>query len=423
MKEIKFNNLHESIFHEKLVNGMSVYFYPTEKSKNFYITISVNYGANVLKYKKGNNKRYNSIIPGTAHFLEHKIMDNNEHEKEFDIINNLGSFSNAYTSYNGTNYNIFGSEDIIKNFKILLDLVFDAKITEKNVNLEKSIIEEEIDIFKDDITTYMYEQIKKNLFFNSYPIHNVLGEKNDIDKITFNSLLKVYKDFYNVNNMFIVVTGKFDKKEIINFLNEYMREIPQYPKFDIKVKDEKEPDTVKVVYEEIKKELEGTKIFYAVKIPQSSLPKINKIKRRYYFSILMESMFSVSSPLYEKYKNEKLIVNLNYSIFNFNEHIVILIDALTNNPSEYLNNLKKDINSLNIDEDTFNRKKKVFISNLIMTFENIEDIENLITNQLFKYNKVVNNIYDIIKGLNFKEIKSIEKKIDFSNCSILRTIK
>lgn len=423
MEEIKFNNLYESIFHEKLNNGMNVYFYPTKKSKNFYITISINYGAKVLKYKKGNEKKYNEIIPGSAHFLEHKIMDNGGHEEEFEVINNLGSFANAYTSYSGTNYNMFGSEDIIKNLNILLDLVLSPKITEKNVTSEKSIINEEIDTYKDDIITFMYEQIKQNLFFKAYPIHNVLGEKSDIKKITSDSLKKVYKDFYNLNNMFIVITGNFNKEEVINFLNEYMGKISKPKKFNIKIKKENEPDKVKVVYEEIKKDMEGSKVFYALKIPQNIMPKINNIKKNYYLSILMESMFSVSSPLYEKYKNEGLIVNLTYSVFMFNNYIILLIDALTNNPSEFLNNLKEDIKKINIDEETFNRKKKVFISNLIMTFENIEDIENLITTQIFKYNKVINNIYNILKVLNYKDIKNIEKNLDFNNLSILRTIK
>lgn len=423
MEEIKFNNLYESIYQEKLKNGMNVYFYPTEKSKNFYITISVNYGAKVLRYKKLNERKYNEIIPGSAHFLEHKVMDNGEHEEEFEVINNLGSFANAYTSYNGTNYNIFGSEDIIKNLNILLDLVFNPKITEKNVNSEKSIINEEIDTYKDDIITFMYEQIKQNLFFKSYPIYNVLGEKSDIKKITSDSLKKIYNDFYNLNNMFIVITGNFNREEVINFLNEYMEKLPKPKKFSIKIKKEREPDTVKVVYEEIKKDIEGSKVFYALKIPQNIMPKINNIKKNYYFSILMESMFSVSSPLYEKYKNEGLIVNLNYSVFTFDNYTILLIDALTKNPSEYINNLKEDIKNFDIDEETFNRKKKIFISTLIMTFENIEDIENLITTQLFKYNKVINNIYNILKGLNYKDIKNIEKKLDFNNSSILRTIK
>lgn len=423
MKEIKFKNLDESIFYEKLVNGMDVYLYPTEKSKNFYVTISVKYGANVVKYKKGNQKTQSTIIPGSAHFLEHKLVDSYGNSELFETINNLGSFSNAYTTDYGTNYNIFGSEDILTNLKILLTLVLNPKISENKVNSEKGIITEEIDLYKDDILSYMYEKIKKNLFVKAAPKYSVLGEKEDIKKITAKKLMKVYKDFYNIHNMFIVVVGNFDKEEVVNFLNDYMSKIAKYPKYDVKVINEREPDEVKVSYEEIKKDIEGSRVFYAVKIPKKKLPKIKTIKRNYYLSILMQSMFSVSAPLYERYKNERLIVNLTHSILYFGSHIVLLIEALTNKPQEYINNLKKDINNFNIDEETFSRKKKVYINTVVMTFENIEDIENLITSQLFKQKNIVNNIHDVLNDLNYKEIKSVEECLDMKNHSIIRTVK
>ena len=55
MEKKIFNRLDEELYIEKLDNGIDVYLYPTNKTKNFYITISVKYGANVTKYKKGND--------------------------------------------------------------------------------------------------------------------------------------------------------------------------------------------------------------------------------------------------------------------------------------------------------------------------------------------------------------------------------
>ena len=53
MKKHVFEVLDEYLYTEKLSNGINLYLYPTNKTKNFYISISVNYGANVLKYRKG----------------------------------------------------------------------------------------------------------------------------------------------------------------------------------------------------------------------------------------------------------------------------------------------------------------------------------------------------------------------------------
>lgn len=51
MKKINFN-YGEIVYKEVLDNGLTVYLYPTNKSKNFYITVSTHFGAEVMSYKK-----------------------------------------------------------------------------------------------------------------------------------------------------------------------------------------------------------------------------------------------------------------------------------------------------------------------------------------------------------------------------------
>lgn len=51
MKKIDFN-YGEIVYKEVLDNGLTVYLYPTNKSKNFYITVSTHFGAEVMSYKK-----------------------------------------------------------------------------------------------------------------------------------------------------------------------------------------------------------------------------------------------------------------------------------------------------------------------------------------------------------------------------------
>ena len=129
-----YEKVNEDIYIEKLKNGIEVYLYKTDKTKNFYITISVKYGASVTKYKVG--KRVVDVIPGSAHFLEHKVMALSENPEISKRINDLGSLANAWTSYDGTNYNIFGSINLIENLKLLLDIFYNTDINEKNVSEE-----------------------------------------------------------------------------------------------------------------------------------------------------------------------------------------------------------------------------------------------------------------------------------------------
>ena len=85
MKKKIFERVNESLLMEKLDNGLEVYLYKTNKTKNFYITISVKYGANVTKYKIGD--KVTEIIPGSAHFLEHKVMALSENKETASCCN------------------------------------------------------------------------------------------------------------------------------------------------------------------------------------------------------------------------------------------------------------------------------------------------------------------------------------------------
>ena len=84
MKKIDFN-YGEFVYSEKLENGITVYMYPTTKSKNFYITVSTHFGAEVMKYRSG-SKVYD-VTKGSAHFLEHRVMDFTKNKDAMDQKN------------------------------------------------------------------------------------------------------------------------------------------------------------------------------------------------------------------------------------------------------------------------------------------------------------------------------------------------
>ena len=267
MKIKTFKKVDEKVYTEKLDNGLEVYLYKTDKTKNFYITISVKYGARITKYKVGN--RVVDVIPGSAHFLEHKVMALSENKEISKRINDLGSLANAWTSYYGTNYNIFGSINLIENLKLLLDIFYNTNINEKSVNEEKGIIGEEIDMYKDQIDSLMYSKLFDNLFNKSYSKNTVVGEREDIANITAKSLNEIYNDYYVPNNTFIIVTGNFDIDEVMNTIKDYMKNIKVKPKELPKRIKERDKEIVNIPYEEIKKDMENTRVKYAIKMKKN----------------------------------------------------------------------------------------------------------------------------------------------------------
>lgn len=419
MKENKYDILDEVVYSKKLSNGFTVYLYPTEKTHNFYVTISVKYGAEVVKYKK-NNKIYN-IIPGSAHFLEHKIMN----FESYDIMKALGSVSNAYTSYDVTNYNIFGSTNIEDNINLLLKLLFNPVINKENVESEKGIIKEEIDMKDDNVSLYLYNKLRENLFTSGYQINTVIGNISDIEKITDTSLLQIYNDFYVPENMFMCVCGNFDKIKILNLIEDFFKNNKiNSKKRSINIIKESDKEYVKVKYAEVETTLLASYVLVGIKIK-----KLKKLKDKYkellsvYLSLIISCKFGSTSKLYERYKNEKIIHSMYSFLDSYDDYYVINISANVIDSNLFIKNIKKDIKKLNILKKDFERKKNKLISNVILGYETIEEVESQIVDEILNNNKLLTNKMELINKLNYNDLVDIINNLDISNYSILKQIK
>ena len=421
MKIKTFKKVDEKVYTEKLDNGLEVYLYKTDKTKNFYITISVKYGARITKYKVGN--RVVDVIPGSAHFLEHKVMALSENKEISKRINDLGSLANAWTSYYGTNYNIFGSINLIENLKLLLDIFYNTNINKKSVNEEKGIIGEEIDMYKDQIDSLMYSKLFDNLFNKSYSKHTVVGEREDIANITAKSLNEIYNDYYVPNNTFIIVTGNFDIDEVMNTIKDYMKNIKVKPKELPKRIKERDKEIVNVPYEEIKKDMENTRVKYAIKMKKNIFGIKDDNILKDYLGLILSNNFSATSELFERYKDNDIVIGMSYGVNIIDDYLIININALTNDGNRFIDNIKEDIKKLKLNEEEFERKKKKYLKSYILDFDNIEDVEYLLSLSLMIDNKIDYNEYDKLIALNYKEASRIMKLINFDNTSIIRTIK
>mgnify|MGYP002542096705 CR=1 FL=1 len=416
MKKIKFKNINEILYEETLPNKLKVIYYNTKKTKNFYISISTLYGAGVTKYKK--NGKLINIIPGTAHFLEHRIMDFTKNKRAMKLISDLGSMPNAYTMHDITNYNIFGGTDLNKNLMLLLDRVFNPNIKEKDVISEKGIISEEIDMENDNLNTVMLYKAMNNTFTNDKSMCiPVLGEKSDIDKITSDYLVEIYKDFYRYDKMHIVICGNFNIDEISQYIHNYFKN-----KFDnndkIKIIYDKESDKVKIDYLEINRDVVKDKTGIVFKIPLNDFKKIKNTDLNRYLNILFTCMYGNTS--FVKTNLEKLgITGFNFLTKRINNYFVIILSG-SGESKKFIDFIIKSTKNIKISKLDFESKIKVMISGLILDFEDIVNIESFITDQIKLNGKIIKNAKNELLSLDYKIFKNIYKNLNFNNKSILR---
>ena len=412
MKKIDFN-YGEIVYKEVLDNGLTVYLYPTNKSKNFYITVSTHFGAEVMSYKK-NNKVYD-VTKGSAHFLEHRVMDFTKNVDAMNKINELGSIVNAYTTYKGTNYNLYGVEDIYTNMGLLFDRVFKANIKKEDVEMERGIILEEYYMYDADPYYKAQTTLLKNCFNSSFIKYLVIGTEDGIKTVSYKELNRLYKDFYTLDNMFIVVTGNFILEDVLNYINNYMKDI-KTTKCNFKVIKPVENYKVNVSYEELTGSTDEAKIVIGYKVKNSNPKK--KIVNRLLMDMILSENFDKTGSSYLRLMNEGLN-RFSYFVEELDDYFLIAFTGSTNEYEKFTNIIDEEIKNLDFTKEALERKTKGYISNLILSFEYIENVEDNITSGLFDYNKVLNDMESVIKKVTLNDVKEVIKCIDTTNKSVL----
>lgn len=419
MKKIKLNNIDEEIYYEKLENGLDVYLYTKEGCTNNYVTFTTKFGSVYNEFTPIGEKEMIKVPHGVAHFLEHKVFVQKKGPQPEEFFANSGAICNAYTTFKNTTYLFSGPNQLKENIEFLLDYVQEPYFTKENVDSEKGIITQEINMCNDNPTDVLYEYIRKNSFYQNPFKESIIGTIQDIKQITAETLFTCYNTFYHPENMFLVVTGNFNKEEIIKLIttNQSKKNFKKLGK--IKIKEYKEPNEVVKEKEIIKINTPISKLAYNIKV---SLKDIDVDIRKYnlYLFIIFSIIFDDTSQFDEEAKQESIITNSIYlNILNCDSHLLISLINETNYYEELIEKIEKKLKNINISEEDLERKKRVLISNELFSFENIEVINEMIVDNIIFENTIEKDMISLIKSLNKRELDNIIKNIDLTNRSIV----
>ena len=138
MKEIKLKGLNETIYYDEIANGLPIILWVHEKAKGYYLTLSVKYGSIDTEFRVGNKNM--SVPNGVAHFLEHLNFQEEDGSDAQTFYQQNGSDVNAFTTFNYTSYEVYGSSHLKENLEHLLQFVMTPSFNKKMVQNEKNII-------------------------------------------------------------------------------------------------------------------------------------------------------------------------------------------------------------------------------------------------------------------------------------------
>jgi len=337
-------------------------------------------------------------INGISHFLEHMCFKGTVKRPNARIISHeldaLGCQNNAFT---GTEYTGYYAKGDAKNFEQIFDVISDIYLNstfpEADIEKEKGVIIEEINMYE-DMPSMNVQDLFSNVLYRDQPSgRSTLGTKENIRKIKRSDFVNYKKAHYVAENTVVIVVGNIENDHVYKETNKYFKDF-RAGKSDKKVKTKDIQDKPKSLV--LFKETDQTHFVLGVRT-FSLFDKRNTI-----LSLLSGVLGAgMSSRLFNKLREE---MGVAYYVRASNQpsldHGSLQISAGVNNErvEEVIKEILKECVLLTkelVSEKELNKVKSLLIGNTKMSLEATDDIANFYGGQ------------ELLK----KEIKTLEEKI------------
>lgn len=243
-----------------------------------------------------------SSIKGIAHVIEHLVFTGTKtrtHEQISKEIERHGGVLNAFTTNDLTSFFFkLPSQHLFIGLDIITDIMNNPSFNEEKFEKEKKVIIEEIKMYHDTPTRYVYDQILKNLY--SSPLgEGIIGSEKTINSLKRDFVIDYFKKKYNPSNYIVTAVGKVDVKKLINYLEKNFKAN----------KSSSSPQKISKINRqttEVRKGIDQSHFIFAIHAPEASK------KEHYALEVLDAHLTSgMSSKLFLKIREE---LGLAYSI-------------------------------------------------------------------------------------------------------------
>lgn len=384
MQIIENKKINEKLYIEKLENGLTVMVVPKPGVKKKYIIWGTNYGSLDNKFIVPGEENITEVPDGVAHFLEHKMFEQEGKSNSLDVLSSLGVNANAYTTNDHTAYLYECTENFYEALDEFMDYVQHPYFTDENVEKEKGIIIQEINMYQDYPEYILYMNAIKAMYKESPVRIDIAGTEETVRKIDKDILYKCYNTFYNPSNMAMVITGDFEPEKIIEEVKS--RLIDKKGTSEIKRIYPEEPK--EIMQKSIETKMDISMPLFMIAFKQSEKLSKDIIKKTIGIEIILNILVGKSSNLYKKLYSEGIIsaeMGFDYECTRNYGHLII--QGQTTDPTVVVNSFKNELEKLKkegLNEEDFMRTKKSIYGSYIKIFNNVQEISTMFLADYFK---------------------------------------
>lgn len=326
---------------------------------------------------------------GIAHMTEHMLFKGTQRRTARQIADetaDIGGNLDAYTSKEFTSYYAWVlKENLLQTIDLLGDMLTHSLFLDEDLEKEKDIVMEEIDMYNDSAEDVVHEVLQKSVW-REHPLgYLISGEKERVAGFTGEALQRFVREHYTAGNMIISIAGNVSWEEIREPLEKAFGEIPENGAcHSLTV-----PEFYPCVYLE-EKDIEQLHLNIAF----DSITSISK--ERYAFSVLNAILGGgANSRLFLKVREE---LGLAYSVYSYGStfqkaglfHIYAGLNANQLEPAieavgQELGRLKREA----LSEEEIVRAREQIKTDLIIQGENIKGRMSSNARELLLFGEVI----------------------------------
>lgn len=402
-----------SFVHE---SGLRVYVLPKKGfGKSFAVfaadfgSINNNFTAEGVKIR---------VPDGVAHFLEHKLFEE-EKGNVFERFSALGASANAYTSFDMTGYLFSATQNVYEALRVLIEFVQNPYFTDENVEKEKGIIGQEIDMYRDDPGwSCFYNGVRA--MYEKHPIRlDIAGTAESISKIDKTLLYQCYNAFYAPENMILFVGGDVDPEKIEETVQ---RTAVSKRAAKVEFSLPEEPETV--LKREVEAEFMVSRPIMALNFKEK--PHEDPVFSEAVYEVLGALLFGKSSPLYKELYEENLISDsFAYGYTSGKGYAFMQVETETDDPHAVRERVLSHISKMKAEgfsESDFERVRRSTFGKAVRLMDDAEKIAHNFVPMAFRGGDFL-TYPDVVRNLTKEDVEAILKDGLLEEKSVLSVIK
>lgn len=362
---------------------------------------------------KNGSRHESSGLGGISHFIEHMLFKgttNRTAKKIADDMDAIGGQINAFTSKEYTCYYTRTlDEHFAQGLDILSDMFFNSVFDDGEIEKEKNVILEEINMYEDTPEEVASDIMQYNVWEGYSLGKPILGTKEEVTSFSSSTFKNYFNERYTPNNIVVSVAGSFTKDNVTNLVKSYFQSYnlsgelnkPSYTSYK---------KTVAIKEKDIE-QLHINIGFPSIKISDDNIYAMGALN-----TILGGGM---SSRLFQTIREKN---GLAYSVYSYNTSyedlglFCVYASLIKENATKVINYVFKEIKALKTNEITKNqllRTKEQLKSNYILSLESSSTRMSNIGRSLIMLDRVLtpDQIINKIENISLDSIYEVSDQV------------